>query len=163
MVYGKEGDKDRVVTHGGRIEGFNTYLSYVPAQQICVVVLGNLNGGAPGQLGAALLDAAMGKPVKLDEEHVTVPIASEELAKFFGVYQLEPDFALTVAAKDGVLTVQGSRQSPITAQYEGLQNGHASFYSCEAHGSLEFIPDAKGTVTALILHQGGRDQEASKK
>ena len=52
---------NRLVTHGGGIEGLNTYLSYVPARKITVVVLSNVNGGAPDSMGSQLLTVALGK------------------------------------------------------------------------------------------------------
>lgn len=48
------------VSHGGGIEGFNTWLGYDPDRKLTVVVLGNLNGDAPGRLGKAILALARG-------------------------------------------------------------------------------------------------------
>ena len=39
----------KVIEHGGGIEGFNTELAYYPDDKLTVVVLGNVNGGAPGR------------------------------------------------------------------------------------------------------------------
>jgi CubicO group peptidase (beta-lactamase class C family) len=38
---------NRVITHGGSIEGFSGYLTYVPDRRIAVTVLGNAIGPAP--------------------------------------------------------------------------------------------------------------------
>jgi CubicO group peptidase (beta-lactamase class C family) len=37
---------ERVVWHGGEIEGFNAYLGYIPDRRIEVILLSNMNGGA---------------------------------------------------------------------------------------------------------------------
>lgn len=42
------------VEHGGGIEGFNTDVAYWPDERTAVIVLGNLNGGAPGEIAKKL-------------------------------------------------------------------------------------------------------------
>jgi CubicO group peptidase (beta-lactamase class C family) len=59
MIRNENGVK--VVEHGGGIEGFNTSLIYVPEKRICVVVLANVNGGAPEQMSQQLLDVVLGQ------------------------------------------------------------------------------------------------------
>ena len=80
----------KVVSHGGGIEGFNTHMMYAPDRRIAVVVLGNVNGGAPGMMGDQLFDVVLGKPVVLASERKAVPIAKEELTKFVGVLRSRP-------------------------------------------------------------------------
>lgn len=53
-------DGNTTVSHGGGIEGFNTWLGYDPDRKLTVVVLANLNGDAPGRLGKAMLTLARG-------------------------------------------------------------------------------------------------------
>ena len=50
-------------------------LMYAPDRRIAVVVLSNVNGGAPDMMGDQLFDVVMGKPVVLSSEHKAVPIA----------------------------------------------------------------------------------------
>jgi CubicO group peptidase (beta-lactamase class C family) len=106
MIHNEDGVK--VVEHGGGIEGFNSNLIYVPDKRICVVVLANVNGAAPEQMGHQLLDVTLGKPVVLATERKAVTIAKEELAKFVGVYDLMPNFSLTIAQAEVGLTVRGT-------------------------------------------------------
>ena len=155
-------DGVRIVSHGGGIEGFNTQLMYAPEKRIAVIVLGNVNGGAPGSMGQQLMDVVLGRKVVLASERKAAPIAKEELAKFVGVYELSPQFTLTVAVGDDGLMVQGTNQPALPEQYEGLKNGHAFFFSTKVDAEIEFIPDASGKITSLILHQGGEDMPAKK-
>src|SRR5580692_7346632 len=48
----------KVIEHGGGIEGFNTQLSYYPDDKLTVVVLANLNGGAPDGIAARMAAVA---------------------------------------------------------------------------------------------------------
>ena len=122
------------------IEGFDTNLIYSPEGRIAVVVLGNVNGGAPGEMGEPLFDVVLGKPVVLASEHKAVPIAKEELAKFVGVYDLAPTFSLTVAIAGDSLTVQGTNQSALAVMYQGLKDGHPTFYLPQPNAEIEFGP-----------------------
>jgi hypothetical protein len=151
------------VEHGGGIEGFNTNLIYVPEKRICVVVLANVNGSAPGQMGGQLLDLALGKTVVLNSERKPVPITQAESAKFVGVYNLAPTFALTIAQAGDGLTVQGTGQPAIPMIYQGIKDGHARFFITQVGAEIEFVPDANGTILSLILHQGGANTPARKR
>lgn len=128
-----------------------------------MVVLGNVNGGAPGEMGEPLFDVVLGKPVVLASEHKAVPIAKEELAKFVGVYDLAPTFSLTVAIAGDSLTVRGTNQSALAIMYQGLKDGHPTFYLPQPNAEIELVPDAAGAIASLILHQGGQNTPARKR
>jgi CubicO group peptidase (beta-lactamase class C family) len=158
-------DGVKVVKHGGGIEGFNTNLIYVPEERICVVVLANVNGPAPGQIGEQLLDVALGKAVVLNSERKPVPITQTESAKFIGVYDLTPTFALTIAQAGDALTMQGPGQPAIPIMYQGVKDGYARFFITQGEGGaeIEFVPDANGTIRSLTLHEGGTNMPAKKR
>jgi len=161
MIHDEDGVK--VVEHGGGIEGFNSNLIYAPEKRICIVVLANVNGAAPGQMGGQLLDVALGKPVVLNSERKPVPITATELAKFVGVYDLGPTFALTIAQSGDGLTAQGTGQPAIPMMYQGAKDGHPRFFITQVGAEIEFVPDAKRTIQSLILHQNGANAPAKKR
>jgi CubicO group peptidase (beta-lactamase class C family) len=146
-----------VVSHGGGIEGFNTDLNYVPDKNIAVIVLGNVNGAAPGEMGGNLVKVMLGQSVTLASERKEQPIAAGELAKFAGLYQLAPTFALTFTAEGDQLMMQATGQPKFQVFYEGIANGHPRFFLKAVDAEVEFIPDATGKIASLVLHQGGRD------
>jgi CubicO group peptidase (beta-lactamase class C family) len=49
--------------HGGGIEGFNTEMAYYPNDKLTVIVLANLNGGAPGEIAGKLAAVVNGEKV----------------------------------------------------------------------------------------------------
>jgi len=155
-------DGHKVVEHGGGIEGFNTQLSYMPDRRLAAIVLSNVNGAAPGNMGPQLLDVVLGKPVVLASERKPVPIAKEELTKFVGVYDLTPHFSLTIASTEDGLTATGTGQSALPMLYQGMTDGHARFFVTTVGAEIEFIPDATGVITSLILHQGGHDASGKR-
>jgi len=151
------------VDHGGGIEGFNTFLSYVPERKIAVVVLSNVNGGAPDQMAHQLLNVVLGKPVILPSERKAVPITKEELAKFVGVYELAPTFSLTFAVSGDGLTGQGTGQPALSLIYLGAKDGHPRFFVTQVGAEIEFVPDANGGFASIVLHQGGHDAPGKRK
>jgi len=50
---------EKIITHGGGIYGFNSQLTYVPADKLAVIVLGNLNGPAARLIAGQLTDIAL--------------------------------------------------------------------------------------------------------
>jgi CubicO group peptidase (beta-lactamase class C family) len=157
-------DKDglKVVEHGGGIEGFNTSLLYVPERRIAVVVLSNVNGMAPSTMTNQLLDVVLGKPVTLANERKAVPIAKEELAKYVGVYDLLPTFSVTIAISGDGLTAQGTGQPAFPLMYVGIKDGHPRFFAPPVDAEIEFIPDASGVFTSMVLHQAGHDSPGKR-
>ena len=161
-VFIRQKDGERVISHGGGIEGFNTSLEYVPEKRLAVVVLGNVNGGAVDRVGDLLMDVAVGKPVVLRSEHKPVPIEKGELAKFVGVYDVAPQFALTVSMGADGLVASGGGEQDLPLMFQGVVSGHARFYVAKPDAELEFVPDASGAITSLVLHQNG-DHPAKKR
>jgi len=151
----RNSDGVRTISHGGGIEGFNTSLAYVPERRLAVIVLSNMNGGAIGPVSDDLMKVALGKAVVLPSEHKAVPIASADLKKFEGVYDVAPDFAITIVAGPNGLEASGGGQQKLSLMYQGVVEGHPRFYVPGPDAELEFVPDASGTITSLVLHQNG--------
>src|SRR5207248_3941040 len=65
----------KVIDHGGGIEGFNTHLAYYPEDKLTVVVLGNLNGSATGDMAGKLGAVAHGDKIELPSERQEFTVA----------------------------------------------------------------------------------------
>lgn len=51
----------RVIYHNGAIDGFHAFLAYYPDDKVTIVVLGNLDGSAPDEIGVTLGRLAHGE------------------------------------------------------------------------------------------------------
>ena len=153
-----EADGKRLVWHNGAIEGFNTYMAYDPGDRTAVIVLGNLNGEAPGKLGAALVTLARGGTVTLPSERRAVALSPEVLNAYEGVYNLAPTFALTISVVDGKLMAQATGQPAFALTAEAQD----AFYLTAVDAQITFTRNADGAVEGLVLHQGGRDMPAKR-
>ena len=149
----------KVIEHGGGIRGFNTELAYYPDDKLVVAVLGNLNGGGPGEIAGKLASAARGEKIVLASERREVAVSPGVLANYAGTYQVTPAFSITIRLDGERLMAQVTNQPevPVFAESE------TKFFYKVVDAQIEFFMDEKGTVTHLVLHQGGRDTKAVKK
>jgi CubicO group peptidase (beta-lactamase class C family) len=144
-----------VVEHGGSIDGFNSYMTYVPARSIAVIVLSNVSGDAPDKMAAKLLEVTLGKAVTLADRRVAMPIAKGELSMFVGEYVVSAQLSLNITASDEGLVVVATGQPPMQFSYEGEVGGHPQFFTRAMDAQIEFIPTPGDHVSTLVLHLGG--------
>ena len=150
---------ERVIEHGGGINGFNTDLAYYPRSGTTVVVLGNVNGRAPAQIAAYLGTLAEGKPVELPAERRAVHVDEATLARYVGDYKLTPTFLINVTREGDHLFNQATGQG----RFEIFPSSDKEFFAKVVDAQITFVVDAStGRTTALILHQDGRDQRAER-
>jgi CubicO group peptidase (beta-lactamase class C family) len=154
-VFVSRKDDMEVVEHGGSIEGFNSYMIYVPARNIAVIALSNVSGDAPDKMAVKLLDVTLGKTVTLAKQRVAVPIAKADLSKYVGDYTISAQLSLNITASDEGLTVLATGQPPLQFSYEGEINGHPQFFTRAMDAQIEFIPNATDQVSRLVLHLSG--------
>jgi hypothetical protein len=149
----------KVISHGGGIEGFNTFLAYYPEDQLTVVVLANLNSGAPQAMAGKLGQIAHGEAIVLPSERKEATVSKDILRHYVGTHQLAPDFSLAVTLEGGQLMTQATGQGkiPVFAESE------TKFFPKVVDAEIEFVKNGKGEVTDLILHQGGRDMKGPRR
>src|SRR5262249_12848015 len=78
----------KVIEHDGGIDGFNTHMAYYPDSGVIVIVLGNLNGGAPSEIGAKLERLANGDAIVEPSERKEISVPVSTLQKYVGTYNL---------------------------------------------------------------------------
>jgi hypothetical protein len=44
----------------------------------------------------------------------------------------------------------------------GIKEGHPRFFTSIVNAEIEFIPDANGSFTSMVLHQNGHDSPARR-
>jgi CubicO group peptidase (beta-lactamase class C family) len=149
----------KVIQHGGGIEGFNTEVAYYPDDKLTVVVLGNVNGGAPGDIAGKLAALARGETVKLPGERKEITLDLKLLERYVGAYQLAPGIDVLITLENNQLFTKltGQATLPIFPESENL------FFLKAVDAQIEFPKDgAPGKASQLILHQNGRDNPAKR-
>jgi CubicO group peptidase (beta-lactamase class C family) len=141
-----------LIWHNGGIEGFHSYLGWRPQSRVTVVVLANDQGSPDEVIAGKLIDVAEGRSVILPAERKAVAIATADLAKFTGAFTIaEQPEPIRFEVQDGAL-VFGQSRRPLT--YLGATGGHPLFWDAARDIEVEFVPDAKGAMTTILIRAG---------
>lgn len=136
-----------LVQHGGGIFGFNTYLMYLPAQDLSIAVLQNTDDVAPGGSGsetlARMLGAyALGNPYP---EKKAIDVDAAVLKQYEGVYRIDKDSARAIRVVDGKLTSQRTGSQA----YALVPVAQDQFLFEEGFSRMRFERDTAGAVKAM--------------
>jgi CubicO group peptidase (beta-lactamase class C family) len=75
-----------------------------------------------------------------------------------GDYELAPEFIITILSRGDMLFAQATGQP----EFELFAESETRFFLKVVDAQIDFIVDAAGRVTGLVLHQGGRDLPAKR-
>jgi CubicO group peptidase (beta-lactamase class C family) len=144
----------KVIDHGGGIEGFNTHLAYYPDDKLTIVVLGNVNGAAPGDMAGKLAALSHGEAVKLTNEREEITLDPKILKHYVGAYQLAPNANMLITLEGNQLISKLGAQAPVPV----FPESETMFFLKVVDAQLEFSTDG----SQLTLHQNGRDMAAKR-
>jgi CubicO group peptidase (beta-lactamase class C family) len=155
------GAKDnQYFSHGGVNEGFiNIFAVYEKSGDGAVVMTNSDNGGRIGDEIMHAIAQEYGWPDWRPAFLTAVSVDPKILSQYAGTYALFPNFDLTVTVENGQLVTQGTGEGKIPL----LAESETKFFTTEIPAEVEFVKDAQGKVTGLILHQGGHNMDAPKK
>ncbi len=160
----KRGD-ETVYFHGGGTGGFRSHFELVPAAGTARVLWVNNDDPDPGALVAAALRppsaAAVGAPAGAAKTaaRAETPLAPEKLGDYAGVYAVDARGRFTVVAD-----AQGRLRARLTGQgfLPIFHAGNDRFFARAVAAEFQFSRDEAGAVTALTLHQNGREVPAKR-
>jgi uncharacterized protein DUF3471 len=87
-------------------------------------------------------------------------LRTEDLSKYTGTYEFAPGRETTVSTAEGFLVLQDSANRPKRVI---IPQSETRFVFRNDTDEVEFVIDAKGAVTQLMIHGGGNDQKAVRK
>ena len=156
-VYIRTIDGRRMATHGGGVPTFAN-LTYFLERGISVVVLGNISTSPSPEIAAYLGTLAHGDAVRLMSERKAITLAPSVLARYVGVYELAPGQAFTVGVDGAQLTMHFGNDKPMPVPAES----ETRFFARDLNLVIDFVRDATGTVTEMVLIQGTRQERATR-
>ncbi len=137
------------IAHGGRINGFVSWASWFPKDELIVIVLSNSESAHPGPLANQLARLALGIP---EPDFEAVVLSEEELLRYVGTYQ--PGGApIPIALEDGSLMIRRQRLVPI--------GDHTFVLELNPDSRLRFELEGE-KATLLLLETEGNVQRASR-
>jgi CubicO group peptidase (beta-lactamase class C family) len=151
---------DTIVWHNGGTGGYRTFIGFDVARKTGVVVMTNSGNEGADDVGFHILNSTIPlapKPAP-QKERTAIDVRPEILARYVGKYQLAPGFILEITVKDNALYGQATNQPMLRLWPESETN----FFLKEVDAQVEFIRDAQGNTTSLVLHQNGQNVPGPK-
>jgi CubicO group peptidase (beta-lactamase class C family) len=151
---------DRYFEHGGVNAGFEALFVGYEKHGDGAVVMTNAQGGL--RLADELMHSIAAEYGWPDFKQVVkgeVKVDPAVLTKYVGTYTLMPGFDMTVTLDGDHLVTQATRQGkvPMFAESE------TKFATRAINAEIEFLTDADGKTTEMVLHQNGHDMKGAKK
>jgi CubicO group peptidase (beta-lactamase class C family) len=142
----------KMVSHGGGINGFATFLAHFPDDKLTIVVLRNSDGGSPnpGVINHDLAAIVFGEKYEIPREHMAIKVDPKIFDAYVGQYELAPNFIFTITREGDRLMAQATGQGKLELHPES----ETKFFITEVDAQITFVKDSQGQVTQLILHQG---------
>jgi len=150
----------KVISHGGGINGFSTYIARFADAKLTVVVLRNTDYGSPnpGQISNDLAGIALGdNPASPVAAATEVKVDPKIYDAYAGRYELAPNRVLTISRQGDRLMAKATGQEEIQL----FPESETKYFLKVVDAKVTFVRDTSGKVTKLILHQDG-DHEAKK-
>ena len=148
----------KMVAHNGETEGFRTNISRFADDDVCIIILSNLEQTPVGKMSVDLAAMVFGEKYTTPQVRKSVAVAPALLEKYVGKYEVQPDFHLTITRDDTRLFCQATGQSKLEIHPES----ESKFFLKEVDAQVEFFTDDSDNVTRLVLYQGGHEIPAKK-
>jgi len=151
---------DKWFSHGGVNAGYEALFVGYDRDGDGAAVMTNAQGGS--RLAAEVMSAiamAYGWPDWKPAVRTEVKVDPAVLARYVGTYQLTPNFSVTFTLEGDQLMTQATNQPKFPIYPES----RTKFFLKVVDAEVEFVPDDKGQVNYVILHQGGQDHKGVRK
>ena len=152
-----------LISHGGGLDGFSSYLMRLPREQLTVTVLANSLPAVPG-LSTAEFAHHVAEIYLFDEMEQQRSFAVDNTIDpkiyddYVGRYDYGNSLVLTVTRDGDRLLAQLTGQG----QAEIFPRCETEFFWKEVDAQITFVRDATGTVTGAIHKQGGATLDVRK-
>jgi CubicO group peptidase (beta-lactamase class C family) len=140
---------ERVIDHGGNIEGATSYLLLMPEQQIGIILLTNITSTSLEKLGNAMYAAVRHKPYRIPHPKQAIHLPETVLAHYVGTFEVSSTYKVEIALEAGrlVMTTTKGDKTSLLAEKEGV------FFADDEDIAVEFRgKDAK--IDQLKIVQG---------
>lgn len=149
----------RVISHGGGINGFISFVAAYPADSLTVVVLSNTAPAPSDAVADALARTVLGVPPRVPQAPKDLPTTADERARYVGRYLLtRPDgskVGMRVSDGPDALTIQQDGQ-PAAVRLASQGNG---VFNAPGIGRVAFDV-TNGRATGFVAGGGSRTLEA---
>lgn len=148
----------KMVGHNGETEGFSANISRFVDDDLCIIVLSNLETASVGKIALDLTAKILGEGENKSKSKKAYVVDSSILKDYIGEYELKPNFIFTITEENSNLYCQPTGQGKLMIHPQS----ESVFFLKEVNAKISFIRDKNNLVEKLVLHQGGREIPAKK-
>lgn len=149
----------KMIFHGGRIEGFSTSIQRFPEQDLCIIILKNVDNQTYFSAKETATMIMFNDPFELPVEHVEIPVDASLYKKLAGQYEIDSTFAFTVTDSLGHLYIQ----APGEPQFQLHPEAAYRYFLFEVNATIEFVMNKQGEAESLVLKQDGQEIPGKRK
>lgn len=147
-----------VIWHNGGTGGYKAFAGFLIDGNKGVVALTNSTSSVD-QVGLKVLDDSI--TLELPKKKTfpkTVEVTEDLLETYVGVYEMTPEFKITITKEGNQLFLQATNQP----QFKVFPSAKNKFFLKVVEASITFNSDDTGKVNSMTLHQGGQHMPAPK-
>jgi len=143
----------KYIWHNGGTGGFRSFAGYDPEKKRAIIILTNSTNGAD-DLGFHWLNEVY--PLKVLKKSIVLESIKQK--EYEGIYEINPQFKITVTSVDSSLKAQATGQPQFSLYAEAVDK----FFLKVVPAKIEFSRDVNGKVIKLTLYQNGAVIEGKK-
>jgi len=148
----------KLITHGGMVNGFYGYISRYIDDEVCIIVLSNIENAPVDKISIDLAAIVFGEKYEIPKVRTSIKIDPKIYDAYVGQYELASNFIITITRENNHLFAQATGQP----KFRIYPESETKFFLKAVDAQITFIKNDEGEVTQLILHQYGRDYLAKK-
>lgn len=91
--------------------------------------------------------------------HIEVPVSSEVMNQYVGVYEIQPGFSIAITLEENHLMSQATGQG----KFEIFPESPTKYFFKVVDAQIEFIKSSEGKYDSFVLYQGGQKIAGKRK
>jgi len=139
------------VSHGGSWVGFRTFIGRDLSDDRTLILLTNNSDNQIGRTVKIAGNIWKGENYELPKENVAIELSAKTLKQYIGVYELDPNFKITITVEEDQIFAQATGQG----KFELFPSSENEFFLKVIEAAVTFNKDTEGKVESMTLHQGG--------
>ncbi len=148
----------KVIRHGGDTDGYQTNITRFPDDDVCIIILSNLENALVTKISEDVAAIIFGKAYKLPQKEISTDEVAKNYPEYVGTYQLKADLPAEITIEGNQLFCRAKGQ----VKFQLHPESETTFFPREFEAKFVFVRDTNGKVIELILYQSGHEVHAPK-
>lgn len=140
---------DKIINHGGNIEGFTSYFLMNEENDICIILLNNITSSSLERIGNSVYKIITNKPYTLPKPKQVIQLKQEVLLSYISKYEVSKNYIANVTLENGTLFLQINNDQKLKL----LPENENTFFVKGEDMDIEFI-SKENLVFQLKIRQG---------